>query len=225
MAPTEEAIAMESTKAAPSKTPRRQYLVDRDFQLKYTLLLAVVGAAISVLFGAMMYQAHVETTELMGLPNPYQAIVEGQDRIMLWLVMAIAVGMAIALAMSGILITHRIAGPIFVFSRYMSVLAQGRYPLLRPLRKKDELKSFYESFNQAVASMRERDKSSGEELKEIATVLEAAAAEAPRMGEALKSSMEKLRSMSKRLLEAAASADPATPGQKAEAAGAKIAAA
>jgi len=205
---------MESANAAPVRKPgRRKYLIDRGFQLKYTLIMIIVGAAISILFGAMMYEAHKTATELIDLPNPYRGIVEAQDTSLLWLVMAISVVMAIALGLFGILVTHRVAGPIYVFSHYMDVLGRGRFPMLRPLRKNDELKSFFDVFNQAVATMRERSRSDGEELKKLAATLERVGGNVE-----LKAASERLRTMSVRLLDAALSVDPATPGQKAEAA-------
>lgn len=210
----------ESASAAPArvKVGRRNFLVDRSFQLKYTLYMVVVGAAISLLFGAMMYQAHVEATQLIDMPDPLREAVKSQDATLLWLVMAIAVVMAVALGLFGILVTHRVAGPIYVFSHYMNVLGEGRYPMLRPLRKKDELKTFYETFHDAVATLKDRDRTRGEELKKVAEMLAEAAGKLPDNAAALKSASDSVRAMSKAMLDAAASEDPATPGQKAEAA-------
>jgi hypothetical protein len=177
--------------------------------------MVVVGAAISLLFGAMMYQAHVEATQILDLPDPLREAVRSQDSTLLWLVMAIAVVMAVALGLFGILVTHRVAGPIYVFSHYMNVLGQGRFPMLRPLRKNDELKSFYEVFHQAVAAMRDRDKLRGEELKTLAASVDQALAKSPD-SDGLKTVALTLRAMSDKLLDAAVSEDPATPGQKAE---------
>ena len=195
---------------------RRTYLVDRGFQLKYTFILVVVGAAISLLFGAMMYQAHVETTQLMDLPDPYKNVVASQDHTLLFLVIGISMVMAVALGLFGVLVTHRVAGPIYVLSHYMEVLGQGRYPMVRPLRKNDELKSFFEAFHTALTAMRERDKTEGAMLKEVASTLDAAALKSPEVAAALKDAAEKVRLLGTRKLEASESADPATPGQKAE---------
>jgi len=200
------------------KVGRRNFLVDRSFQLKYTLYMVVVGAAISLLFGAMMYQAHVEATQLIDMPDPLREAVKSQDSTLLWLVMAIAVVMAVALGLFGILITHRVAGPIYVFSHYMNVLGEGRYPMLRPLRKNDELKTFYERFHGAVEAMKDRDRTRGAELKDIAAKLEEAAGKSPDLAASLKPAAETLRAMAGKMLVAAATEDPATPGQKAEAA-------
>jgi len=47
--------------------------------------------------------------------------------------------------------THQIAGPIFVISRYMREIISGKTPaVLRPLRKRDELKAFYDLFGDLV---------------------------------------------------------------------------
>ncbi len=209
---------VESATSAParSKVVRRTFLIDRAFQIKYTLYMVVVGAAVSLLFGAMMYQAHVEATQLIEMPDPLREAVKTQDSTLLWLVMAIAVVMAVALGLFGILVTHRVAGPIYVFSHYMNVLGQGRYPMLRPLRKSDELKAFYEIFHQAVATMRERDRTRGEELKRIAASLESAAEKSPEASQALKPAADALRAIGEKMLEAASTEEPATPGQKAE---------
>jgi hypothetical protein len=40
---------------------------------------------------------------------------------------------------------------------YMSVLADGRFPRMRTLRKSDELKAFFEVFLRAVATLKERE--------------------------------------------------------------------
>ncbi len=210
----------ESANAAPArvKVGRRNFLIDRGFQLKYTIYMVVVGAAISIIFGAMMYQAHVEATQLIDMPDPLREAVKSQDTTLLWLVMAIAVVMAVALGLFGILVTHRVAGPMYVFSHYMNVLGSGRYPMLRPLRKNDELKSFYETFHGAVAALKDRDRARGEELQKLVATLDEAAAKSPELAASLKPAADSLRTMAKELLEAAASADPATPGQKAEAA-------
>ncbi len=211
---------MESANPAPTraKVARRTYLIDRGFQLKYTLIMVVVSAAISLLFGGLMYKAHVEATDLLDLPGRYLDIVKTEDSTLLWLVMAISVIMAIVLGLFGILITHRVAGPIFVFSHYLAVIGEGRYPQLRPLRKGDELKNFYDVLFQAVGNMRARDKADGEVLKAVAEAMEKALAKSPESADLLRPQLEKARAMSQRLLEAAASEEPATPGQKAEAA-------
>ncbi|MFH0974295.1 MAG: hypothetical protein V1874_00760 [Spirochaetota bacterium] len=53
--------------------------------------------------------------------------------------------------------THKISGPIYLMSEYIKEIISGTYPDLRPLRKKDELKEFYELFSRLIAYIKKRD--------------------------------------------------------------------
>lgn len=55
-------------------------------------------------------------------------------------------------------ITHRISGPVFVMSRYFREIIDGNIPDIRPLREKDELKSFYALFKELVETLRKKEK-------------------------------------------------------------------
>ncbi len=54
--------------------------------------------------------------------------------------------------------THKISGPIYVMSNYLKEIIQGKHPNPRPLRKKDELRDFYDLFVQMVASLKKTRK-------------------------------------------------------------------
>ncbi|MBN2040083.1 MAG: hypothetical protein JW864_08590 [Spirochaetes bacterium] len=53
--------------------------------------------------------------------------------------------------------THQISGPIYIMSEYIKEIINGRHPEIRPLRKKDELKSFYDLFSQLVHFIKKQD--------------------------------------------------------------------
>jgi len=148
-----------------SKTGRRTYLIDRGFQLKYTVLLALCGALISTLFGTLAYLAELDvhrslTEELMrfGGPAADPTLVGGffkeSATTLFVLTVAVTLLMSFALALVGILITHRVAGPIHVMTSYVGVLAEGRYPQFRSLRRGDELKTFFDQFRAAIESLK-----------------------------------------------------------------------
>ena len=143
---------------------RRTFVIDRGFQLKYTVMLMVAGAFISALFGAMMYLVHLDAVR--ELPSAARAQLADYDGTLLMLTAAVTLTMAVALGLFGVLITHRVAGPVYVMSHYMAVLATGRYPRLRPLRKHDELKIFFDRFSEAVESMRARELEEATRLEE-----------------------------------------------------------
>jgi hypothetical protein len=93
------------------------------------------------------------------------------------------VGTATALGLFGLVFTHRVAGPVYVMNLYVEALSAGHYPRLRPLRKYDELKKFFDRFSHAVDRIRAREAEEAQALSQamaafqpLATTEEARAA-------------------------------------------------
>ena len=151
---------MAEASAAPgakSEGHRRHYLVDRGFQLKYALLMAAAGLVVAAVFGLWLHQAHAQATALLAPDPETRALVERSDRLLLVAFGAIALLLAAALGLLGVVITHRVAGPVFVMGHYLEVLAKGRFPRMRTLRRSDELKAFFRTFIGAVDDMKLRE--------------------------------------------------------------------
>jgi hypothetical protein len=166
-------MADEPQKSTRPTYARRTYILDREFQLKYITLLAGIGAGSILVFGLLAHRIHVS------------AVASGMDggESLLWLTGLGTVGTAVALGLFGLLFTHRVAGPVHVMGLYVAALAAGRYPRLRPLRKGDELKRFFERFSEAFDRIRQREaeeayalESALNALKGTATTPEARAA-------------------------------------------------
>ena len=150
-------MAEATAAAGTAPAPRRRYLVDRGFQLKYALLMAAAGLVVAGVFGVWLHQAHVQATALLSPDPETRALVERSDRLLLGAFVAIALLLAAALGLLGVVITHRVAGPVFVLGHYLKVLSDGRFPRMRTLRRSDELKGFYGTFLEAVEAMRVRE--------------------------------------------------------------------
>ncbi len=153
---------------------RRRYVVDRRFQYKYTTMLAVLGGLIALGFGTLMFLAYRDAVRALA-PAGVPHAIGRQDAILVALILAGMLGLTVALALFGLLITHRIAGPVYVMTNYVGVLARGRYPIMRPLRKTDELREFFERFEQAVEKIRGRELDELQVLEESLPLLERAA--------------------------------------------------
>ena len=166
-------------------THRRQYLVDRGFQLKYALVMAAAGLVVAGIFGLWIYQAHAQATALLAPDAETRALVERSDRLLLGAFVAIAALLAAALALLGVIITHRVAGPVFVLGHYLRVLAEGRFPRMRTLRKSDELKSFFRVFIDAVDAMKVREARHTAVLEDAVRRMRAAAQAAPELAPAI----------------------------------------
>jgi hypothetical protein len=161
-----------------AKISRRTYVIDRGFQLKYTLLLVGAGAFVSLLFGGMMYVTHVNAARELVVPDSVHQELARIESTLLVLMATVSVLMAAALGLFGILITHRVAGPVYVMSHYITVLARGRYPIMRQLRKSDELREFFQQFQDALDLLRAREAEEARNLEEAFTALQPAATSA-----------------------------------------------
>src|SRR6476469_7371382 len=103
-------------RAAPHR--RRTLLLDRSFQLRYSLLLATLGAAAVTLFGALAYQVHASAMAATVSGTAGEVSAGGQT--LLWLTVVGALGTAAVLGLFGLLLTHRVAGPVHVMGLYMA---------------------------------------------------------------------------------------------------------
>lgn len=174
-----------SAEAGPHSAPRRRYLVDRGFQLKYALLMAAAGLVVAGIFGVWLQQAHAQATALLSPDPETRALVERSDTLLLGAFVAIAVLLSVSLGLLGVVITHRVAGPVFVMGHYLHVLAEGRFPRMRTLRRSDELKVFFQAFLDAIDAMKDREAKHAAVLEDAVRRMRAAAAVAPELGPAI----------------------------------------
>ncbi|PTL78993.1 signal protein [Vitiosangium sp. GDMCC 1.1324] len=158
-------MSADTQPSTPSHVVRRKYLLDTGFQLRYMLRLAALGGGGVMLVGVLAYRAHRAAVE--GGASPEALAVGGET--MLWLTGLGALLFAGLMALFGLVLTHRVAGPVHVMSLYIATLAAGRYPRMRPLRKKDELRGFFDRFSEAVDRIRERET---EEVRLLSEVIE-----------------------------------------------------
>jgi hypothetical protein len=72
-----------------------------------------------------------------------------------------------------VLVTHRIAGPVMVMTNYLRVLAEGRIPAIRNIRKGDELHTLFDMFHSAIDYVWAREVAHGYKLQELTLKLQA----------------------------------------------------
>jgi ABC-type multidrug transport system fused ATPase/permease subunit len=102
----------------------------------------------------------------------FDRLERGRMRI-LWAMIATGVLLVLGLAIYGIKMTHRVAGPLFKVSLYLSKMREGRFDKVYNLRKGDQLVEFYDHFKLAhggVVAMQQAD------IERIEAVIEAAEA-------------------------------------------------
>ncbi|MFT3699370.1 MAG: hypothetical protein QM831_39850 [Kofleriaceae bacterium] len=85
----------------------------------------------------------------------------------LWVLVATGLVLVIGLAVYGIKMTHRVAGPLFKVSLYLAKMRDGRYDKVWNLRKGDQLVEFYEHFKAAHAGVVTAEKGDIDAIKAL----------------------------------------------------------
>jgi hypothetical protein len=100
---------------------------------------------------------------------------DGRRRI-LYVLIVTGLALMIGLAVYGIKMTHKVAGPLFKVSLYLAKMRDGRYDKVWNLRKGDQLVDFYEHFKVAHAGIVQMEKDDIERIKALIASAEEAGA-------------------------------------------------
>jgi hypothetical protein len=176
-----------ATGAQKYRRRMRNYLLDVGLQVRYTMTIVIVAVFLTAGLGYKMYQATRDISkviELSGMADPSVAEeLQGQfaasDRWVLWGIVGFGVVLVISISAVGILITHKVAGPLFKISSFFARIRDNRMgPLPSGLRKGDELQEFYASFLDMHQALRQRTEDEARVLAEVIAALEAGGAPA-----------------------------------------------
>ncbi len=170
-----------TTKSEPSKGGggskgyrRRQYVINPKLQWRFAAMIGLTVFVMTFIASAILFTV---------LYNHARARVISPEASLTSLGTMVFVFAAIfallsagALGLWTVLFTHRICGPLYVLQGYFVELTNGLFPRPRPLRKKDEIKEFYDLFARTVDSLRSRKQ---QQLNALARALHTAAAADP----------------------------------------------
>lgn len=160
---------------------RRTFLVDRTLQLKYAILTSLAAAVVAALLGLWLNETHAAALASGELDYAARRLAEVNFRVLFTAYVGVA-GMAVVGAgFLGVLLSHRVAGPALLMRRYLSTLAQGRYPRVRNLRKRDELNDLFIAVAAAIEQVRRRDVEQVELLERALEVMRGAVGRAPEL--------------------------------------------
>ncbi len=145
---------------------RKSRILDRQFQLKTTFsiiaialiayLVVIATAVIITSYNNRAIRSDIrvlnKSVSGTGVGPEFTASIanleKNMDRnfLLISVIIAVVLLQVIILYIFLIRLTHRISGPIYVISRHIEDIMNGRKPELRGLRDNDELKEFYEKF-------------------------------------------------------------------------------
>ncbi len=113
----------------PENNNRKSFFINSQYQLKYVRLLLLFGLAFAIVAGTYSYTyMRITIMELAG----HQAEIENRFLIPFILTFLIVSGIFIIfLFFIGLIFSHRAAGPIYAFEKFLEDLTQGK---MRPLK-------------------------------------------------------------------------------------------
>lgn len=182
----------------PGQAPKRRlrnFLLDARFQLKYTgavvAVTVLVTGAVGYWLGSEAYSYSTGMTQMLlmqrggGLEvtDEMQQLFEEEAResdaqvlrSIVTGIVALVVILAVALGLTGIVVTHRVVGPAYKLKLLLREVANGSLNTRGGLRKGDELQDVGEAFKEMVVALRRRREDELAQLERVLGKAEAAA--------------------------------------------------
>ncbi len=160
---------------APARQPYKRklgnFMLDKKLQLRYVLLVTALSALISGSLGYLIYhQRHAASASInkdlaaLSLNDSAFSDVQSQvasdnaydDRMLVYKMAGVGVGLVIILSAYLVIMTHKVAGPLFKVSMYFDRMAEGRVGTVYGLRKGDMLQDFFGNFKEMHEAVRKR---------------------------------------------------------------------
>jgi hypothetical protein len=191
----------------PYKRKVRNYLLDVGLQLRYTATIVIVAVFLTAGLGFKMYQATRDVSKVIlwtSLVDPssaeeLQAQFSNSDKVVLWGIIGFGVVLVFSIGTVGILITHKVAGPLHKIASLFARVRENRMgPAPSSLRKGDELQEFYSAYREMHQSLRARVEEDVRVLTNAVSVLEAVPDAARDRSSPMQRTLEELRQLRKR---------------------------
>jgi methyl-accepting chemotaxis protein len=179
-------MKMTAQEKQPAKIARRQYFIKKDFQTRFIvrfILVLIIGGIISVGLTLMTTRGTLTTSYVdarLVIQDTPLAILPSV--ILTTLITIVVVGVIAAIVM--LLVSHKIAGPMFRFEKDIERIAGGDLKSHIHLRKGDQFQEMVTTLNTMIDSLNSK----------VSEIRQAAAgqAENPDLAEACRAEFDKL---------------------------------
>jgi len=135
---------------------RRNYFIEKSFQARFILKFALLVALAGILTIVILYFLSLQSTTV-AIVNSRVVVRTTADFILPLLVQTVAVVTVIAgLATIAVtlLMSHKIAGPLYRFKKVLKSLEEGDFSSEFRLRHLDQLQDVAKAFNEMIAKIR-----------------------------------------------------------------------
>jgi methyl-accepting chemotaxis protein len=147
------------------------YLLDKKLQLRYVLLVTILSGLIAGSLGYLIYQQSRTASE--SLEGVFAALSQGDsswvdvgqqaishlesgDRTLVYTMIGVGIGLVVILSAYLVIMTHKVAGPLYKVTMYFDRMARGRLGNVTALRRGDMLQDFFANFRDMHESVRTR---------------------------------------------------------------------
>lgn len=169
----------------PYRRKLSNYLLDKSLQLRYVAFVTLMSAVISGALGFLIWRQEADASNYVLKafdsfahdPELRSAIADRlhtDDHDLVLAMGGAGVGLVVVLFAYLVVMTHKVAGPLYKVSRYFDEMAEGRLGPVYSLRKHDMLRDFYDKFRETHDVLRERYKVDNEVMKKFIAACDAA---------------------------------------------------
>ena len=168
------ATATEKGEGKPMATKHRRklsnFLLNKELQLRYVAVVTALSALISGSLGFLIWRQGAKASDSIrrildlneitrNSPELKAEILEqlsSTDSSLVIVMSLFGVGLVVVLSLYLIVLTHKIAGPLYKVTLYFDKMARGRLDEVYKLRDGDMLQDFYGEFSDAHKAVRGR---------------------------------------------------------------------
>lgn len=142
----------------------RNYLLDRNFQLKYSVYFMFSGfLSTGILFFLLRNDLNQLNLLVESLQIDSPELSQSIDQLFYYIAMysmALFIGNILFSVAFSIYMTHRVSGPAYVIENFVKDLTQGNYESKRGLRKGDDLQPIMASLRTLASILKAKDSGS-----------------------------------------------------------------
>jgi methyl-accepting chemotaxis protein len=165
---TAEAQRISYRSGPQAKRRLRNYLLVPSFQLKYTAMVVGVTLVVASVLGTLAYSYSTGQTQMLSIQKleakgnaaderfitDLERYAHDADRKVALGIAGAVLLLAVALGLTGIIVTHRLVGPVYRVKQLLHEVRDGHLRVEGRLRKHDELQDLFEAFQDMVSSLR-----------------------------------------------------------------------
>ncbi|MCX7716168.1 MAG: methyl-accepting chemotaxis protein [Endomicrobia bacterium] len=143
---------------------RRKYVINPYLQFKY-LIIVVILVVIVLFVSTYFVNLTMATTPILVELTELELAAVG--RVVFKTVLYVSIAFIVIIIVLGIFISHRIAGPLYVFHKMFDLVSNGDLTIKLKLRKGDELQDLAVSFQNMIDNLAQYVKTDREKIEEI----------------------------------------------------------